>query len=209
MYCSTHSTPPLISKPSFLGCIGVSNIRGPMGLKKWLGGSAPCWSSCPTSQHPSDWTGCRKGRPGSWWLFPLRWCPHKKVMFGDRVWRDRNVLYISHRLVMSFWISESRVIHGMAHDFLLLQSVPLYAKDHPRPWMRWMFERKKISRHRNIETGQPVVLLFSSSWWGQTITWNRSMHAYSCQQQSQPLSWSWKCKSFPVLVVDKIRLLIG
>lgn len=151
MYCSTHSTPPLISKPSFLGCIGVSNIRGPMGLKKWLGGSAPCWSSCPTSQHPSDWTGCRKGRPGSWWLFPLRWCPHKKVMFGDRVWRDRNVLYISHRLVMSFWISESRVIHGMAHDFLLLQSVPLYAKDHPRPWMRWMFERKKC---RDIETSK-------------------------------------------------------
>ena len=54
----------------------------------------------------------------------------------------------------------------MAHDFLLLQSVPLYAKDHPRPWMRWMLERKKMSRHRNIETGQPVVLLFSSSWWG-------------------------------------------
>lgn len=118
MYCSTHSTPPLISKQTFFW--GVSNIRRPMGLHMALRLPAD-----PVVQHHSIRpTGRAVGRedlvekPGGC-RWKLQWkaiksalaisievMPPWMVMFGDQVGWDRNVFFDFPRDL--WWVSESR-----------------------------------------------------------------------------------------------------
>ena len=159
---AVHWTPPIISKQCF--CWGVSdthgsNIRGPWSTL--IFGSLLIQLSNITASVRLD--GLSEGK--TWW----RWYRggSLKAMkpislgyfhsWGDapmnrHVWWPRGeIAMISHRLVTSFWISGDPR-KGAWLPIPLLQSVPWYAKDRPRPRMRWMLREWK--KCRDIETSK-------------------------------------------------------